>query len=58
MSVVDPAGTTAEPVPVMPSAVVPAQRETGPDAVVDHVRRHGTRCYWDVAECRWACTRD
>ena len=35
--------------------LVPAQR-TPPQAVdADHVRRHGSGCYWDVAECRWVC---
>ncbi|HEX5562936.1 MAG TPA: hypothetical protein VFX52_14950 [Nocardioidaceae bacterium] len=35
--------------------LVPAQR-TPPETVeVDHLKRHGTRCYWDVAECRWVC---
>jgi len=26
-----------------------------PPVIVDHVRRHGRSCYWDVAECRWRC---
>jgi hypothetical protein len=36
--------------------LVPAQRTPQTGAEVDHLRRHGSRCYWDVAECRWVCT--
>jgi hypothetical protein len=43
------AGPLAEP-------VVPQQRETV--EVVDHVRSHSMRCYWDFVECRWQCPRD
>jgi hypothetical protein len=35
--------------------LVPAQRTPRETIEVDHLRRHGTRCYWDVAECRWVC---
>jgi hypothetical protein len=26
--------------------------------VVDHVRTHGPRCYWDLTQCRWECRPD
>ena len=31
---------------------------TGCSTVVDHVRTHGRRCYWDLTECRWECRPD
>jgi hypothetical protein len=47
--------------------VVPEQRESDAETaaapvptdapVVDHVRSHSNRCYWDFVECRWACVR-
>ena len=42
---------------------VPERRETdlveAPDlVVVDHVRSHTVKCYWDFMECRWECSRD
>lgn len=51
----DPAETgTAGPTD---GATIPAQRMPQDPVTADHVRRHGNRCYWDVAECRWVCTR-
>jgi hypothetical protein len=26
-------------------------------AVIDHVRSHDVKCYWDFVECRWECPR-
>ena len=26
-----------------------------PPEPVDHVRRHGARCYWDHRQCGWVC---
>jgi hypothetical protein len=37
-----------------PSQVRAAATPTEP---VDHVRRHGARCYWDHRECCWVCAR-
>ena len=44
-----------------PTAVVPKQAGPVHDrvpTVVDHVRTHGVRCYWDLRECRWECHPD
>jgi hypothetical protein len=43
------------------NAVLPAQAtpvDTKPvEAPVDHVRTHGPRCFWDLRDCRWDCSR-
>ena len=52
MSVLEP---VAPPEPLT-EAVVPEQREAV--EVVDHVRSHSMKCYWDFVECRWQCSRD
>ncbi len=42
--------------PVLPQQAAPVEDPV--PTVVDHVRTHGRRCYWDLTECRWECRPD
>jgi hypothetical protein len=44
------------PAPVLP--VQPGPLDDRAPVPVDHVRRHGKRCYWDLTQCRWECHSD
>jgi hypothetical protein len=62
MSVSEPVTTQPVTEHVGPATVLPRQREAAEpvsvstdQVAVDHVRKHGRSCYWDVAECRWSC---
>ncbi|CAN5588957.1 hypothetical protein BH10ACT10_BH10ACT10_28110 [soil metagenome] len=59
------------PITETPAPIVSVPRQAGPivgpldhrvadrvPAVVDHVRLHGVRCYWDLRQCRWECRPD
>jgi hypothetical protein len=45
----EPTATT----PVLPMQAAPADDRVS--TVVDHVRKHGRQCYWDLTDCRWVC---
>jgi hypothetical protein len=47
-----------EPDTLLPRQRAAAEPMSAPadQVAVDHVRRHGRACYWDVAECRWRCS--
>jgi hypothetical protein len=45
--------STETRIPEQPVAAAPK-----PAPKVDHVTRHGLRCWWDVEECRWDCSGD
>jgi hypothetical protein len=44
--------TAAAAVPAQATPVEPAPAPS----VVDHVRSHSMKCYWDFVECRWQCS--
>ena len=44
----DQALVPAQPAPVDPVPV---------EVPVDHVRTHGPRCFWDLRDARWDCSR-
>jgi hypothetical protein len=53
-----PAETGTPPVtatlPIQTAKVDPVPKEP----VIDHVRAHSVKCYWDFMECRWQCSDD
>ncbi len=47
--------------PTLTEPVLPVQAGPLDDrvpTVVDHIRTHGVRCYWDLTQCRWECRGD
>jgi hypothetical protein len=55
INVSEPATRQSDPVTVVPGQREAAEQTGVPAVAVDHVRKHGRSCYWDVADCRWRC---
>jgi len=47
--------TVSEPVTQQTDPAAGADPAAVEQVAVDHVRRHGRTCYWDLEECRWRC---